>query len=201
MAEIRELARAELPIAVQLLSNAMRDDPMHQVVFGPDPEHRVVRLSRFFDAQLAEMAETPLAAWEDGRLVGFLTMAPPGTCWPPLLARLRMACRLLTPNLAEMWRLHRWASAWEARDLHERHWHLGPVAVATDRQRCGIGSQLLQRFCERMDQLGEVAFLETDRPDNLRFYGRQGFELTNQLDVMGVRGWWMRRSPRGTAKP
>lgn len=193
MVDIRELHPSELPAAAQLLARGMRDDPMHQAVFGTDADHRYDRLHRFFDALLPVMGEVPLSAWDDGRLVGVVGLFPPGTCAPPLSTQLRIVARLFTFNFTELWRLRLWLTASEAHDPRERHWHLGPVAVDVGRQRQGIGGQMLTRFCARMDELGEVAFLETDKMDSVRFYARYGFEVSEQAEVLGMPNWWMRR--------
>jgi hypothetical protein len=44
-----------------------------------------------------------------------------------------------------------------------------------------------------MDERGEVAFLETDKLDSVRFYARCGFEVSDQGEVLGTPNWWMRR--------
>jgi GNAT superfamily N-acetyltransferase len=196
MIELRELHPAELPAAAQLLATSMRDDPMHFAVFGPDPVRRVSRLGLFFGALLPRMVEAPLSAWDADQLVGVLGQFPPGTCSPPLSQQLQIALPMLTLRLRELWRLWYWIRTSEGHDLKEPHWHLGPVAVDADRQRQGIGSLLLQAFCGRMDRIGEIAFLETDKPESVRFYARCGFEITAQEEVLGTPNWWMRRLPR-----
>ena len=196
MIELRELHRAELTAAAQLLARSMRDDPMHCAVFGPDPIRRVSRLDLFFGALLPRMVQAPLSAWDAGQLVGVLGQFPPGMCSPPLRQQLQIALPMLSLHLGELWRLWYWTRASEEHDLKERHWHLGPVAVDMDRQRQGIGSLLLQAFCGRMDRESEVAFLETDKLDSVRFYARCGFEVTAHENVLGTPNWWMRRLPR-----
>jgi predicted N-acetyltransferase YhbS len=193
MAEIRTLHSAEVPAAAQLLARAMRDDPMHKTVFGPDAHHRLGRLTCFFSLLLPQMSEAPLAAWEADRLVGVLGFFPPGTCRPPVAEQVRIAYRLLSPNVGELWRLWRWLHACAEQDPRERHWHLAAVAVDVDQQRRGVGSQMLQALCATMDDSGEVAFLETDKPESVRFYARFGFEVTAKADVLGTPNWWMRR--------
>jgi ribosomal protein S18 acetylase RimI-like enzyme len=137
-----------------------------------------------------------LLAWDAGRLVGVLGQFPPGRCRTPLGQRLRFALALLGVNVGELWRLWRWVGASEARDLMEPHWHLGPVAVDPARRGEGIGGQMLRAFCARMDELGDVAFLETDKLDSVRFYARCGFEVREQGKVLGTPNWWMRRPAR-----
>lgn len=194
--KIRELRPAELRPAAQLLARGMRDDPMHCVVFGNDADHRLDRLQSFFSTLLPMMIQAPLSAWDAGRLVGVFGQFPPGTCRTSLRQQFRIALPLLSFNIRELWRLWRWLNASETHDLAERHWHLGPVAVDVDRQGQGIGSQILQAFCARMDALGEVAFLETDKLASVRFYSRCGFKVTEQGKVLNTPNWWMRRLPQ-----
>jgi hypothetical protein len=110
-----------------------------------------------------------------------------------MATRLRMGARLLSPNLPELWRLGRWLRACEQRDLPEPHLHLGPIAVEIGRQGQGLGTQMMQALGTDVDRAGQVAFLETDKPENVRFYSKFGFEVVNEADVLGTRNWWMRR--------
>ena len=56
----------------------------------------------------------------------------------------------------------------------------------------------MQAFCAKMDAAGEVAYLETDKDVNVRFYERFGFEVVNQEEVLGVTNWFMiRRAEQG----
>ena len=75
------------------------------------------------------------------------------------------------------------------------HWHLGPVAVVPERQGQGIGSRLLEHFCSYVDKTGEMAFLETDKLENARLYERFGFSIAAEALSLGVRNWFMWRSP------
>ena len=61
----------------------------------------------------------------------------------------------------------------------------------------GIGSAMLRTFCERMDLAGSLAYLETDKRDNLPFYERFGFRVTEEDSVLGVRNWFMERDAIG----
>jgi len=194
--EIRELLRDELPAAVVLLARAMRDDPMYEAVFGPSADHRFARLNRFYGGLLPVMGRGLLSAWDAGRLVGVLGSFPLGSCKASLALQLWIAYRMLSVDLAELWRLWHWQSNSEIHAPRQRHCQLGPVAVAVDRQRQGIGSRMLQAFCARMDDRGEPAFLETDKWDSVRFYQRFGFEVTARAEILGKRNWWMRRPGR-----
>jgi hypothetical protein len=43
------------------------------------------------------------------------------------------------------------------------------------------------------DAAGEPAHLETDTPENVRFYGRLGFDVVAQEEPLGVMTWYMTR--------
>jgi GNAT superfamily N-acetyltransferase len=97
-----------------------------------------------------------------------------------------------------MIRAARWREAWAARDPRELHWHLGPIAVDAHLQQRGIGSRLMEEFCTLADRDGAMAYLETDKAENVVFYRRFGFETVGQAEVVGTPNWFMRR-PAGAA--
>ena len=52
----------------------------------------------------------------------------------------------------------------------------------------------MERYCAELDASGKAGYLETDRPANVRFYERFGFALVNEITVLGVPNFLMRRS-------
>ena len=54
---------------------------------------------------------------------------------------------------------------------------------------------MLAAFAERMDAAREPAYLETDKPENVRFYQRFGFEVTSEATVLSTANWFMWRRP------
>ncbi len=46
-----------------------------------------------------------------------------------------------------------------------------------------------------MDSAHAVAYLETDKPENVTFYQKFGFETVGEAEVLGTRNWFMRRAP------
>ena len=81
------------------------------------------------------------------------------------------------------WKLLRMAAEWGKRGPSERHWHLGPVGVEPALQGMAVGSQMMERFCARMDSEREMAWLETDKLENVRFFTRFGFAVVDEADV------------------
>jgi GNAT superfamily N-acetyltransferase len=193
--ELRHLRPEELVVAAGVLTRGMDDNPIHVACFGADGRHRSHALGRFFRAFLPAMAHPPLAVCRRGWPVAVLGMAPPGTCRPSPAGMARMLVRSPPASPGEAWRATQWAGAWSRRDPSEPHWHVGPLAVDAPLRGVGLGSRLMQAFCDRMDQEGAVAYLETDRPENVGFYGRFAFEIVDSAVVLGTRNWFMRRRP------
>jgi GNAT superfamily N-acetyltransferase len=82
----------------------------------------------------------------------------------------------------------------------EPHVTLGVLGVDPAHQRRGIGGALLERWladCDAADGARPPGvYLETDREENLRFYGRRGFAPVGTLELLGVRIWRLWREPR-----
>ena len=198
--DIRRLHRDELLLAAGVLARGMRDNPIHVAVFGDDPYRRTQTLETLFGAYLPMMTRAPISAYRAGTLVGVLGMVPPGhghrPNLPAALGGLRVLAPLVRCDPATCSRLLRWLGAWARRDPQEPHWHLGPVAVEAGLQRRGIGRQMMDVFCARMDRERAAAYLETDKLENVAFYRRFGFETIAEATVLGTRNWFMRRAPR-----
>lgn len=197
--ELRPLTAGDLLGAAGVVARGMRDNPGHVAIFGADPVRRLRRLGRFFGVVLFWIqAEGEITgAWRAGELVAVLGMPPRLACFPPLARRARMAPALLRgARPRELRRGARWLREWERRDPAEPHQHLGPVAVDAPLQGRGIGSELMRAFCARMDSAGTVAYLETDKLENVRFYERFGFDTIDETVLYGVPDWFMLRRAR-----
>ena len=196
--EIGIVGAAEMEEAVGVIVRGMRDNPNVVAAFGQDQERRHVRLLRLFGAMAA--AEVPgrdrdmlAARGPDGSILGVCGMMPPGRCQPGPGRQLRLLPALLALGPRSAGRTMSWLGAWSKHDPDEHHWHLGPVAVDAHLQGMGLGSLLMRAFCQRMDDAGEDAYLETDKEINVRFYERFGFGVTGEEEVLGVRNWYMYR--------
>jgi ribosomal protein S18 acetylase RimI-like enzyme len=196
--ELGPVDASEVDEVVGVLSRGMRDNPLHVAVFGAAPDLRRERISRLFRPAMVAMGwerHMLAARGASGEILGVCGMLPPGECQVAGFKRLRMLPSMLALGPATAVRMMGWLGAWAKRDPEERHWHLGPVAVDAHAQGTGIGSLLLGRFCELMDDAGELAYLETDKEINVRFYGRFGFELVGEEEVLGVTNSYMIRRP------
>lgn len=201
---LSHLRESEIVAAAQLLSRAMRDNPLHIRTFGmADLERRRRSLEWFFRPALFGLSQRGLifAAYLDGELVGVCGVARPGCCQPKIFEKLSVLRGLaLGSPLRASLRALKWTAAWKHRDPASSHWHLGPIAVEPRVQHQGLGSALLSAACKHVDAHEVPAYLETDREANVAFYRRFGFEVIDGADVLGIPNWFMSRA-RASSRP
>jgi ribosomal protein S18 acetylase RimI-like enzyme len=199
--EVRPLRPAEIPAAIGVLARGMRDNPLHVAAYGEDPEWRLRTHARVAKAVFDVFeAQEPLGAVRpDGTLVGVSGLAPPGTCQPDTRQRLRLLPAIIGLGPRTAVRVGRWIGRWAAHDLAEPHAHLGPVAVDAHLQGQGIGSQMMAVHTARLDEQGQLGYLETDKLENVGFYERFGYVVVAEEPVLGVPNWFMRREPAPAA--
>ncbi len=192
--DIEPLRPEDVTEAGSVLASAMHTNPVNAAVFGggSDEPARLLQ-EKWFGVALERRREGTLVAKEKGRLIGVICMA----MWPAcslsapqaqaIVPMLQSQFGDLTPRIIE------WRTVWSENDHPEPHWHLGPMAVAPAEQGRGIGSRMLQWFCDHVDSQGEAAFLETDKPENVRLYERFGFTIVGEASVLGATTWFMLR--------
>ena len=196
-----ELRTADLPVsdheaAVGVLARGMRDNPLHVAAYGPDPERRERVHARMMRALLKHARHNePIAVYRDGTLVAVAGALTQGDCRPRAAQQLRYATTIIGLGPRTAARVSRWVRTWQEHDPDEPHVHLGPVAVDRHLQRQGIGSVLLAEHARRLDAANAFGFLETDKPENVRFYERHGYVVVGEADVIGVPNWFMERRP------
>jgi hypothetical protein len=131
------LNTGEIGQAISVMSRGMRDNPLHVVAFGIDPDARLKKLQRLFTIVMTtdKFKQYALVARDaDGDIVGVCGMSPPGDCTPTTGEQLRVLPRMLPLGPRPLVRVMQWMAAWAKHDPKQRHWHLGPVAVAADVQ-------------------------------------------------------------------
>ena len=193
---VRELRPPDLADAGTVIARGMRDNPLHVSALGYDTGTRAARLDRMFALALPLIFRKGvlLGAFAEHKLVGVAGMVPPGRCQPTLVENVMLLPRMIPAiGLPAFARAGRWLAAWGKHDLPDPHWHLGPVAVDTHLQGKGIGTALMVEYCERLDDLAAVGYLETDKAKNVAFYEKFGFETVTEAPVLETPNWFMRR--------
>jgi GNAT superfamily N-acetyltransferase len=171
-----------------VLARAFRDNPLNRAVIGGSPARRVranrAGVSAYLPTALARARV--IGVREGGALAGVLVATPPGG-WPLPPPDLAGFARLLWGQglrVARRWsEVSRELRAWHPLDPH---WYLATVGVEPGRWGRGAGHALLADFLACVDAQRARAYLETDRRELAGFYGRAGFELRREIEVLGV---------------
>jgi ribosomal protein S18 acetylase RimI-like enzyme len=218
--EVRLLrSHSERVAAGAVAARALRDDPLFVYLHGDDPLARMVgayaafreperppddgrglrRLLRSTRSAIdPRVAATVWGALLNGDVIGTAAAAAPGSCFVELLpAEVRTEPRAPEGAPGSPDRLARVMYELCANHSTERHWHVGPVGVEPGLQGRGVGAKVMRLLCDAMDGNGEIAFLETEKPENVVFYRRLGFEVTSESELPGLHTWFMRREPQG----
>jgi ribosomal protein S18 acetylase RimI-like enzyme len=179
-----------------VLALAFHDQPLDRAVVGGSPRRRL-RAERAGMRATLEAARGPadvrVSRAADG-VTGVLVALPP---WTHPLPAPGPAAQLRTlwaqgPRAASRWR--------EVFERLQRHHPPEPVAylsllgVAPGRQGRGVGTALLRAWLADVDAAGQSAWLETARPENLPLYRRAGFEVSDEIEILGVPVWLMGRA-------
>jgi ribosomal protein S18 acetylase RimI-like enzyme len=193
---VAALADGDLEQAIAVLARAFRDNPLNRAVIGRGDSRRRLRSNLYGMRSLLPAAADRgdvLAASIAGRVAGVLISVPPGAYPlppPPVVERLRCL-------LGQGWGVAvRWGRVFET--LREHHplepsWYLGTLGVDPALHGQGVGTALLARWLERVDREKGAAYLETDVHANVGFYGRAGFQLEGEIEVLGIPIWRMWR--------
>jgi ribosomal protein S18 acetylase RimI-like enzyme len=179
--------------AVGVTARALRDNPTSRSV-SSDP---LVRLEMLYTTFRGMLTGARVAGVVRGDCVlGVAGADPPGDCVATMLPP---EIRLLDepgPDATDADRFLHLGSVLADHDLIESHWHVGPVGVEPGFQGMGLGGAAMKLLCGEFDEHGRLAWLETDKPENVRFYIGHGFEVVEEIPFLSARNWFMRRDPR-----
>lgn len=181
------MERKDIPDVARALSVAMCSNPLHAAVFqGRDENARRLAEQAFLEL-FTETPEVTFLARSAGGILGVMRMKSCEGRRPPADVP-GAGLETLSARKAV------WHTVWARHDPKNPHWHLGPVGVLPEHQRRGIGTDLMRRFCREIDACGSSAYLETDRPENVAFYRKFGFEVAGTEDILGAGNFFMTRA-------
>lgn len=179
---------------VAVLASAFVTNPLHISAFGTG---RLDQNRLFFRIGLRHMFfGSAFVALVDGSVAGYLHFNPSPYCLPaPEEIPIAMAT-VLKPLGEAIPQFIRWFTRWCHLDPDEPHVHLGPIGVAPDMQGQGVGTALMRRYIEHLEQEKAAGYLETDRAENVEFYKKFGFVVRHEETLIGTPTWYMSR-PQG----
>ena len=191
MLAVKKYSADRLDDCVSVLADAFVTNPLHLAAFGPG---RMDQNRLFFRIGLRQMfIGQAFVALVDGAVGGYVHFNDSPDCLPAPLTIPHAAATMLKPLGEAIPKVIKWFSRWCHLDPEEPHVHLGPIGVAPERQRQGIGTALMQRYVEYLDQQKAAGYLETDRLENVEFYKKFGFAVQREEELIGTLTWYMWR--------
>jgi ribosomal protein S18 acetylase RimI-like enzyme len=192
---LEPLIPARVDDTADMLARAFVTNPLHEATFG----HAAVERNRSFFRRLLRVLRGPtVIAFDGDRIVGAVHWSRSDECRMHASDKLSLVPFMLRAfGVTASVRLAAWFGLWARHDeATSVHLHLGPIGVDPGSQGLRIGGRLAERFCTEVDRTRTAGYLETDRPGNVGFYQRFGFEVMKEIEVLGVKNWLMWRAPR-----
>ena len=185
------------------LADALVDDPVFRWLIPATPR-RNQRLLSFFTAISSSYLRAGKPAYLADEDAGAALWSDPATTWQLQfdLGQLRAVAGSFGPSRV----VSAVRTQMQLSKLHpsEPHWYLGYLGVRTSQQGQGMGGSLLDEVLTRADQASAPAYLESSNERNLTLYQRHGFEIVEEIRLLGegpsVWRMW-RNATRETTSP
>jgi hypothetical protein len=183
--EIRQLGKDRLEEAGSVLSDAFweYEEVLHLL---PNEARRARVLPRYLTADCLDAIRfgTLFGAFHDDGLVGVSAWLPPAAYPESRPRRIGVALHALPvlpsvlPLVPEVLRSQK---AKTAGHTHEPHVYLCVLGVSRRLRSSGAGTALVDAMVREADELGVGCYLTTATGSNVSWYGRFGFEVTEEF--------------------
>jgi ribosomal protein S18 acetylase RimI-like enzyme len=197
VAEPERLGRGDVDAVAAVLARAFADDPVLTFLLGAGRgrERELIFGALCRDAERAGVIEGVVDA---GRLTAVAVWLPPGAHPVPLRREARMVpswLRLAGQYPRAVPRLLRAMPALDRLHPHEPHWFLSLLGTEPGLQGRGLGSALVAPGVRRAEVEGVPVHLDTGRPENVPWYRRFGFDVTDEVRLVpgAPPTWGMRK--------
>jgi GNAT superfamily N-acetyltransferase len=188
---VKKFSVDHLDECVSVLADAFVNNPLHQSAFG---RGRIDQNRLFFRIGLRHMfIGQAFVALVDHAVCGYVHFNPSPHCLPAPEELPNAVATLLKPLGEAVPQVIRWFTRWCRLDPEAPHVHLGPIGVAPKMQGQGVGTALMNRYVEFLEQEKTAGYLETDRPENVEFYKKFGFRIQREEILIGTPTWYMWR--------
>lgn len=198
--EARPAGKTDVAELSRTLARAFYDDPVMVWLF-PDERRRTAQLCRLF-ATVTRHHHLPRGGVEvacDGSDIGAAALWNPPNEWQET----RWTQLAMTPMFVRVFgaRSGRGRAIQELmKRVHpeEPHWYLAVIGSDPPIRGKGFGQVLMRSRLDRVDAEHAPAYLESSKFQNLAYYQRFGFEVTDEVVLPdgGPTMWPMWRRPR-----
>lgn len=207
----RHLADAVVPLrrehvraAASVLATSLADDPGYRYLL-PDGSRRVGELAALYHLTLSDTVRHGLGfVTTIGPVVtGAIALYPPGAYpmtparWVRSSPRVAWTAALARDHIGGLVRFGRQIAPGVPPD----DWYFQAAGVRPDLQGAGRGTALLLAAIAVADEAGRPSHLETNRPENVDYYRRFGYELCGDLVPLAPDGPWIHPMERPVGGP
>jgi GNAT superfamily N-acetyltransferase len=191
-ADIRELSRT--------MARAFYDDPVSEWVF-PDASSRSAQLARMFATMTRyhHLAGGGVEVACDGPSIGAAALWDPPKRWQHSgREQLAMMAHLIWVFGLRSAKARAIQEFMKRAHPEEPHWYLAGIGSDPTVRGQGFGQALMRSRLDRCDAEYCPAYLESSKPENVPYYERFGFTVTQEMQLPdgGPPLWAMWRSPR-----
>lgn len=191
--KIRRMLPSEAEKIAEVDSYAYQNDPITVAIYQSNSEEtRKDRMKNLIGMYSNNPQET-FVALHNGIIIGFIRSFPCTVLFKDLSyseGEYEYITSHKIEDLSFEQRRKWWLMTMKSHDLDIPHSHVGPFAVLPEFQGKGVGSKLMEDYFSRLDG---VSYLETFTATNARFYEKRGYKLIETDEVLGMKGYWLRR--------
>jgi len=193
--KIEPIKQNEFNETSEILSRAFIETPLVTAIMRGRSEKLQKKLQAGFNLIITRAPGKIMVAKDNGNVVGAIRIVEWPDCQKPVIKGWRAIQLLFTFRGAAL-RLKKQRDIWGQHDPKQPHLHVDPLGVKPENQGMGIGSRLLQYYCDEADRQKTNGYLETDQEANVRLYERFGFEVKEQNYIFDVKNYYMLRPAR-----
>lgn len=191
--KIRRMLPSEAEKIAEVDSYAYQNDPITVAIYQSNSEEtRKDRMKNLIGMYSNNPQET-FVALHNGIIIGFIRSFPCTGLFKDLSyseGEYEYITSHKIEDLSFEQRRKWWLMTMKSHDLDIPHSHVGPFAVLPEFQGKGVGSKLMEDYFSRLEG---VSYLETFTATNARFYEKRGYKLIETDEVLGMKGYWLRR--------
>lgn len=195
--DVRRARKADLSQLAESLAKAFHDDPVMLHMLPELATGTRTRLEGLMRLE-ARGALRHDSVWTSTDGQANAIWKPPNTWKAGGLELLRQLPRTMALLRSQVLVALSVLNAIEKKHPLEPHWYLAVLGTEPAGQGKGKGSAVLQPMLDHCDRAGEPAYLESSKEQNVPFYERHGFRVTERLDLPndGPSLWLMWRDPQ-----
>lgn len=185
---VRPAARADIREVASVLATAFDDDPVMTWML-PDDDARRSGLPRMFETLIRHhhlaLGGVEVSTTADGLAAGAALWDPPGHWKPSTVAQLRCLPGMVAAFRGRVRVGAGVSEVMERAHPEEPHWYLSTIGTLPSARGAGHGRALLNSRLERCDREHAPAYLESSKQENVPYYQRFGFEVTDEIVLPG----------------